>query len=140
MRHKSIAVLIMAGAAFGVQPAMAADAQTLSLDVHDGVSLALKQSPALMASEMRVSSADADLAAARSALFPRVDVHSTAMKTDSPLGVFGTKLLQQSVTPGDMAINTLNNPNAVTNFQKSVSASYPLFAGGAVSGRIDQAQ
>ena len=140
MRHKSIAVLIMAGAAFGVQPAMAADAQTLSLDVHDGVSLALKQSPALMASEMRVSSADADLAAARSALFPRVDVHSTAMKTDSTLGVFGTKLLQQSVTPGDMAINTLNNPNAVTNFQNSVSASYPLFAGGAVSGRIDQAQ
>ena len=140
MRHKSIAVLIMAGAAFGAQSAMAGNAPATILDIHSGVRLALKQSPALMASEMRVSGADADLAAARSALFPHVDVRSTAMKTDSPLNVFGTKLLQQSVTAGDMAINTLNNPNAVGNFQNSVSASYPLFAGGAISGRIDQAQ
>jgi outer membrane protein TolC len=140
MKHKTIVAWIMAGAAFAIRPAMAADAPTTILDIHSGVRLALKQSPALMASEMRISSADADLATARAALFPHVDVRATAMKTDSPLNVFGTKLLQQSVTAGDMAINTLNNPNAVTNFQNSVSASYPLFAGGAISGRIDQAQ
>jgi len=140
MRYKAIAALIMAGAACGAQPAMAVSTTATVLDIHSGVSLALKQSPALMASEMRVSSADADLTAARSALFPRVDLRATAMKTDSPLNVFGTKLLQQSVTASDMAINTLNNPKAVTNFQNSVSASYPLFAGGAISGRIDQAE
>lgn len=135
-----LATLVMIAAGMTAQAAMASPADTLSLDVHSGISLALKQNPTLMASEMDVSSADAGLAEARAALFPRVDVRSTAMKTDSPLNAFGTKLLQQSVTANDMALTTLNNPIAVTNYQNSVTASLPLFSGGATFGRISQAK
>jgi len=139
-KRNRVAALAMAAASLGMPAAMAAPADAVSLDVHSGIALALKQNPALMASEMDVSSADASLSEARAALFPRVDLRSTAMKTNSPLNVFGTKLLQQSVTANDMALTTLNNPTAITNYQNSVTASLPVFTGGANLGRIDAAQ
>ena len=138
--YKRLAALVTVAAGLGLHSAWAAPADTISLDIHSGVALALKQNPALMASEMDVSGADAGLAEARAGLFPRVDVRSTAMKTNSPLDVFGTKLLQQSVTANDMALATLNNPTAVTNYQNSVTASLPLFSGGATYGRINEAK
>jgi outer membrane protein len=140
LRHKHIIVLAMAMASLGMPVAVAAPVETVSLDVHSGIALALRQNPALMASDMDVSSADAGLTEARSALFPRIDLRSTAMKTNSPLNVFGTKLLQQSVTSNDLALTTLNNPSAITNYQNSVTASLPVFAGGANVGRIDAAK
>jgi outer membrane protein TolC len=138
--YTRVAALAMAVATLGMQAAMADPAKDISLDIHSGIALALKQNPALMASEMSVSSASAGLDEARAGLFPRVDLRSTAMRTNSPLNVFGTKLLQQSVTANDMALTTLNNPSPITNYQNSVTASLPVFSGGATFGRIDEAK
>lgn len=138
--YKNIIILAIVIAGLGMHVAMAASAEDTPLDIHTAISLALKQNPSLMASEMSVSSASAGLDEARGALFPRVDIRSTAMKTDSPLTVFGTKLLQHSVTGNDMTLTSLNNPSAVTNFQDSVSATLPLYSGGANYGRIDEAK
>ena len=138
--YKTFIRLAIVIAGLGMHVAMAAPADDTPLDIQTAISLALKQNPSLMASEMSVSSASASLDEARGALFPRVDINATAMKTDSPLTVFGTKLLQHSVSGNDMTLATLNNPSAVTNFQDSVSASLPLYSGGATYGRIDEAK
>lgn len=140
MKHISSAGLAITCLIFSYRPLLAAEAKGIHLDIHSSISLALKQNPGLLASDMGVSSADADLTQARSALFPRIDIHSSVMKTNSPLNVFGTRLLQESVSANDMALTTLNNPSPVTNFQNSISASLPIFSGGANLGRLDEAQ
>lgn len=56
----------------------------------------------------------------------------TAMRTDSPLGVFGTKLSQGRVTQQDFDPVALNDPNFLGNVETKLVLAYPLFDNGRI--------
>lgn len=70
---------------------------------------------------------------------PRIDMSVGWNYNNDPLQVFGSKLLQQSVTSADLATNTLNHPSFRQNYQTRLGLSLPLFTGGALQAVEDQA-
>ena len=67
---------------------------------------------------------------ARGALIPRLDASENFSYTNNPVMVFSDLLLQQDFSQKDFALNNLNHPGFLSNFQSQVRLSFPLFAGG----------
>jgi len=74
--------------------------------------------------------ANADAATGR--LLPRIDATYAVSRTDSPISVFGDKLLQKRFTAADFAISGLNNPDTVNNYHTDISITIPVYQGGAL--------
>lgn len=120
-------VLILSGIMGG---ASAAAAESLTL--QQSVAMALKQNRLLAADQYRVDMARAGMDEANGYLLPRVDASYSAMRSNSPMTVFGSKLLQKRVTNADFVPATLNHPAAINNYQPKLTLSMPLYQGGAL--------
>jgi len=105
-------------------------ASATSLTLSQAVAMAMQKNRQLLADNYRVESANWAITSAEGHLYPRLDMSYTAMRTDSPLNVFGTRLLQGRITPADFNIATLNNPAAINNYQPRLTLSMPLYQGG----------
>lgn len=101
-----------------------------SLTLDQAVRIALDQNPAF-----RISTDDADAARARlkqvqSAWFPRIDFQQDFTRGNNPVYVFGTKLTQRQFTAADFALNQLNTPTPLDNFQTRFDGKWRLFDSG----------
>jgi outer membrane protein TolC len=84
-----------------------------------------------------VESAKASLRAAaeksnevRAAYKPRVDYQESWVRSNNPVFVFGSLLTQRQFGPANFAIDSLNRPDALNNFQSLVMAEQMLWDGG----------
>jgi len=59
-------------------------------------------------------------------LLPKILLSNTAIATNNPLNSFGFKLLQQSITQADFALNELNHPNKIENYSTKIEVQQPL--------------
>lgn len=102
-----------------------ADERTFSID--DALSLAMKGNPELRAFDNSVSAAGEDIGIARSNLLPKINFEERFMRTTNPTLAFAAKLNQERFTTADFAIPSLNNPDAINDFQTSISFEQPLY-------------
>lgn len=102
------------------------------MDLQSAVQRALEHNASLQAEQAGLEMAEADMQRANGRLWPRVSVITGVSRTDSPMGVFGSKLLQQRATTADFVPSTLNYPAAYTNYQSRIQVEMPLFRGGAL--------
>ena len=70
------------------------------------------------------------VAQARAGYFPRIDASESWQRGNQPVFVFSSLLAQRRFSAGDLALGTLNHPNAIDNFHAAVLAEQPLFDGG----------
>src|SRR5208282_243972 len=63
-------------------------------------------------------------------MIPRLDASENFSYTNSPVLSFSNLLLQQDFSAADFALDHLNHPPFVSNFQSQVRLSFPVFAGG----------
>jgi len=105
-----------------------AEGPDLTLD--DCVKIALEKNNGILAETERVEAAKAGVGKATSLFLPRLDVSETYMRSDNPVMAFGAKLNQGGFTAADFAINRLNNPDAVDNFNLRLQVVQPIFNGG----------
>jgi outer membrane protein len=103
-------------------------AEALTLD--QAISIAEQNNPGLKAADAQVDAADANVLKSASGFLPKVTISETLSRTDSPLMVLGTKLNQEIVTPADFNPATLNNPEAITNYNTRLAVLQPVFNGG----------
>lgn len=106
-------------------PLFAAEITTLK----DSVAYALEHNRMLAISSNRVDSAEAQVDMVTGRMLPRVDVSTGFVRTNSPLGSFGAKLQQQSITNFSPA--AINQPGYVNNYQSRLGLTMPIFSGGA---------
>ncbi|MDX8404654.1 MAG: TolC family protein [Mariprofundus sp.] len=119
----------------------ASPAAAATISLQQSVALALQHNRLLAADQYRVDAARMRVDEASGHLLPRLDAGYTAMRTNSPLTVFGAKLMQQRVRAADFNPTTLNNPSAINNFQPALSLTMPLYQGGKLwAGREQAAQ
>jgi len=116
-----------------------AEEVALALDLRGVAAMAAERNPGLAASNRQIEAAESLQSAARAGWLPRVDVGTTAMRSDSPLTAFGSKLLQQQVIAADFNPAQLNKPAAMNNVQTYARVSLSLFDGGATVARNEQA-
>jgi outer membrane protein len=101
-----------------------------SLTLRQAVRMALDQNPAFRSTEDEGAAARARLKQAQAAWFPRVDFHQDFTRGNNPVYVFGTKLTQRQFSAADFALNNLNTPRPLDNFQTRFDGQWKLFDSG----------
>lgn len=102
-------------------------AQSGPLTLSQAVAIALERNPQRKASLAEHRAAQASVREAQSAYFPRLSFSETAVASNDPVFVFGTRLRQNRFTAADFALNQLNNPSAIGNFATRVGLEWSVF-------------
>lgn len=97
------------------------------LTLREAVATALQQNPALQAAGEETAAAEARLAQARAAWYPRIDFSQGFTRGNNPVYVFGTLLTQQQFTAANFALPGLNAPTPLDNFQTRFDGQWLLF-------------
>jgi outer membrane protein len=119
---KQIALLFAVVAA----PAWSQNALTL----EDAVRLALKQHPAIEASDAGVKAAAAKVEQARSGYLPKLNYSESWQRSNNPVFVFSSLLTQHQFTENNFAVGPLNRPDAMNNFQSRLAVEQPIYDAG----------
>lgn len=133
----SLLATLMVGTVALVAPARA---QTGVLTLEEAVRIAMEDNHRLQASTAGVRMAEARAQEARSARLPRVEIQENFQSTTNPVFVFSNLLAQEAFTERNFAVDRLNEPDALSNFNTRLSASLPVWTGGRVTHRIDAAE
>jgi len=96
------------------------------LTVQEAVDAALEGNRGLAAARERADAAQLGARAGEGFLYPALQATAGAVRTDDPVGVFGTKLRQRSFTQADFDIAALNDPDAVTDWTAGVGVQWEL--------------
>ncbi len=108
-------------------PAAAATAER-SVGLHEALEMAMAQNHEIRALRNSVSAKKEDIGIARSYLLPKITFEERFMRTTNPTYAFMAKLNQGRFTEQDFAVSSLNNPEAINDFQTSFSFEQPVFA------------
>ena len=100
------------------------------LSLGNAVALALEANPRIEASAAGRDVAQAELAGARAARWPRLEVTAGVQRTDQPALVFGQRLAQERFAAEDFAIDRLNDPDPSTDWVTRIDVAQPLWTGG----------
>jgi outer membrane protein len=126
-RQVSVVILFLALTPLArAQEKAAAQPLTLEQAVH----LALQQNPAYQTSTDEAEATRARLKQAQAAWYPRFDFHQDFTRGNNPVYVFGTKLTQRQFSTTDFALNSLNTPTPLDNFQTRIDGQWMLFDSG----------
>jgi outer membrane protein len=101
-----------------------------AVTLEQAVRMALDQNPAFRGSTDEAEAARARLKQVQAAWFPRFDFHQGFTRGNNPVYVFGTKLTQRQFSPADFALNNLNTPSPLDNFQTRLDGRWRLFDSG----------
>ncbi|MCF6298801.1 MAG: TolC family protein [Thiomicrorhabdus sp.] len=99
----------------------------------ESVHQALSHNPEMDLSSARLQQAQSALKKAELGRLPQVNLSLTAANTTNALSAFGMKLQQQSVVTSDFSLDTLNNPNAYTDFNTRIEMQLPVWNGGKIA-------
>jgi len=105
-------------------------AATQPLTLEQAVRMALQQNPAFQTNVDEAEATRARLKQAQAAWFPRFDFHQDFVRGNNPVYVFGTKLTQRQFSTADFALNSLNTPTPLDNFQTRIDGQWRLFDSG----------
>ncbi|MCC6502344.1 MAG: TolC family protein [Deltaproteobacteria bacterium] len=109
------------------------------MSFKEALELGLSQNHGLKAAQAATGAAAEEIGMARGYLLPKITFEERYMRTDNPTYAFSSKLNQERFSSGDFAIDSLNGPDAINDFQTSFSIEQPLFARKALVG-LDMAK
>ncbi len=128
-RFRAAAVAVVALAL----TALPAAAQDGVLTLEEALAIAEAENQELAAAGARVEVAEAAVDEARSRRLPRLDLAGDVQRTTNPVYVFGNLLRQEAFGPLNFAIPSLNQPDALDNWNLRVELQQPLWMGGALA-------
>ncbi len=123
---RSIEMIVVVIAA--LTAATSAHAETLSLD--DAIARAVGDAPTVLAREAATDEAEGTVNGAEARLMPNLTFSETYLRTDNPVGVFGSKLNQGKFTAADFAIPSLNDPKSINNWDTRIELKVPIIHSG----------
>lgn len=107
-------------------PGIRADAQEIPLTLDEAVQAALEGNRGLAAARARAEAAELGADASEGFLFPSLQATAGVVRTDDPVGVFGTRLRQRRFTQADFDVDALNDPDAVSDWTAGVGAQWDI--------------
>lgn len=120
--------------------ATAAVAETPGLGLADAMALAREQSPEVAAARARDLAGKARLDQAQGYRLPTLRLHETWISTNAPAEVFALELNQEVFDFGDFVTSDPNHPATLGNATTRLELSLPIYTGGQLSGRVEQAR
>lgn len=128
-------LLALPAALFALLPQSLTAQTAPPLRLHDVVERVTERGFVARASTEDAKAADASARAARANLLPQLRLEAGAARTNDPIGVFGAKLRQRTVTQADFDPRTLNRPDALSMGSGAVVMDLPVFAPQAILGQ-----
>ncbi len=110
------------------------------LPLREAVQTALRAHPAMEAAASQVLGAHARIAQARGEYLPKVNYSESFARSDNPVFVFSSLLTQRQFTEANFAINTLNRPDFVNNFQSLATIDQPVYDWGGTRAQVRAAE
>ncbi len=110
-----------------------------ALSLQEAVHLALAQNPSVRASAAAENGAAERLVQARASYLPEVNYSESIQRGNNPVYVFGTLLEQHRFGSGNFALDSLNQPDALTNFSSQLTANQVVFDGNKTKHRLRSA-
>lgn len=104
-----------------------------SVTIDEAISIAIENNNLLKSAKSQIEKAKGAKIEAFSYHFPKFDLSLSYSRTDNPVYVFMGKLNQEQFSMMDFAIDKLNNPSPLTNYQGKISFSLPIFTGGKIA-------
>ncbi|MFZ3116226.1 MAG: TolC family protein [Syntrophales bacterium] len=95
--------------------------------LSQAVRAALENNHELKAQRNAAAAKQEEIGVARSFLLPKIFLEERYLRTVNPGYAFMAKLDQQRIAAGDFIPDTLNHPDAVNDFQSTISIEQPLF-------------
>jgi len=86
--------------------------------------------PSVAASRDATKGADMRIVEARSGYLPKLNYTESVVRSDNPVLVFSSLLTQHQFTAANFALDTLNRPAALDNFQSQVTLDQNVYDGG----------
>lgn len=125
--------------AFAVSLSGFGTAQSQPLNLQRAVAIALERNPQRKAVLAETRAAKAFVRESQSGFLPRLTFAESAVRSNDPVFVFGTKLRQNRFTTADFALNRLNNPTPIGNFATRFGAQWNIFDSFATRANVRQA-
>lgn len=110
------------------------------LTLPTAVEMALKGHPLIRQSIAGREIADARLNKAQARRWPLLQFSETYTYSNNPVFVFGSLLEQSRFTSENFALDSLNNPEPLSNFRTAVTLRVPIFDQLQAGSQIDQAK
>ena len=114
---RNLLFLALAGTVFAQEP----------LSLPQAAKLALRENKAIAAAAANVEAAQSRISQARSGLLPKVNYSESFTRGDNPVYVFGSLLTQHQFGAANFAIDSLNQPDAINNFQSQLVVDQPIY-------------
>jgi outer membrane protein TolC len=110
------------------------------LTLKDAVRQALGHHPGLDAAAARIQASEARIGQARSGRLPRVQYMESFQSGNNPVYVFGALLTQRQFSAANFALDQLNRPDPLNNFQSQVVAEQLVYDFGGLKNGIRAAE
>ena len=126
-----LALALFAAAALSLFPLAVAGqgmgaAGEVPLTLDEAVRAALEGNSGLAASEARSLAAALGAEAGDAFLFPGISASAGVMRTDDPVGAFGTRLRQGRFSEADFAVASLNDPAALNDWTAGLGVQWDV--------------
>jgi outer membrane protein TolC len=109
------------------------------MTLREAVKQALSAHPSLEAARAKVNAAAARVDQAKSGHLPRLRYEESFQSGNNPVYVFGTLLTQRQFTSANFALDSLNRPDPLNNFQSKVTAEQLIYDFGGLKNNIKAA-
>lgn len=119
---------------------LATSAFAAPLTLADAVRRAVERHPNVESARASLRAAAEKSTEVRAAYKPRVDYQESWVRSNNPVFVFGSLLTQRQFGPANFAIDSLNRPDALNNFQSLVTAEQLLWDGGRTRKALELAE
>ena len=110
------------------------------LTLTTAAEIALRHNPLLQATSSAEEIAAAQLSEARAGRWPLLQFNETFTNGNNPVFVFGSLLEQRRFGLQNFAIDSLNNPDSLSNFRTALTLKVPIFDQLETGTRIAQAR
>ncbi len=110
------------------------------LSLKEAVRIALAGHPSLEAAAAQLRAAESRREQAASGRLPKVSYTEAWQRSDNPVFVFSSLLTQQQFTEKNFAIDSLNRPDAVNNFQSQVVVDQSIWDAGITKRQVRSAE
>ena len=117
---------------------LAMSAETLHLST--AMATAREQAQEVLAAEARVTAGQARFRQARGYRAPQISFQEMWIRTNNPAEVFAFQLNQGQFSFSDFVVSDPNNPDYLNNATSRFLLTMPLYTGGELTGRVDQAR
>jgi len=113
-------------------------AESLTLD--RAIAMARQRAREIIAAEARQLASEANVDRAKAHRWPQISLSQVWLRTDAPAEVFGLELQQERFSFEDFVASDPNHPDALSNFMTRLELRMPIYTGGELSARIEQAE